>query len=169
MNGLERAEEIGGERAAQRLHFSRGELAENLIERGNGLMPRGPLRLAAQQVFLRHHFEDRADILRHATVHEDQGFLQSFARRRRDAVRPEQGMAGQQAAAAEPVLDVVRLRGDSSMSLMPGQRPPESCQPPPEPPSHSPRIARAATMRRSDSSIGPVSVRIWPVARMQAR
>ncbi len=29
------------------------------------------------------------------------------------------------------------------MSLMPGQTPPESCQPPPEPPSHSPRIARA--------------------------
>jgi len=56
-------------------------------------------------------------------------------------------MAGQQAAAAEPVLDVVRLRGDSLNELMPGQRPPESCQPPPEPPSHSPRIARAATMR----------------------
>ena len=32
---------------------------------------------------------------------------------------------------------------------MPGQRPPESCQPPPDPPIHSPRIARAATMRRS--------------------
>ena len=28
-----------------------------------------------------------------------------------------------------------------SISLMPGQTPPESCQPPPEPPSHSPRIA----------------------------
>ena len=53
-----------------------------------------------------------------------------------------------------------------SMSLMPGQRPPESCQPPPEPPSHSPRMARAATMRRSASAIGPASERICPVARM---
>ncbi len=35
------------------------------------------------------------------------------------------------------------------ISLMPGQTPPESCQPPPEPASHSPRMARAATSRRS--------------------
>ena len=34
---------------------------------------------------------------------------------------------------------------------MPGHTPPESCQPPPDPPSHSPRMARAATRRRSDS------------------
>ena len=39
----------------------------------------------------------------------------------------------------------------------PGQIPPESCQPPPEPPSHSPRIARAATSRRSSSSSPPAS------------
>ena len=54
-----------------------------------------------------------------------------------------------------------------SMSLMPGHSPPESCQPPPEPPSHSPRIALAATMRLSGSSMGPVNERICPVARMQ--
>ena len=53
------------------------------------------------------------------------------------------------------------------MSLMPGQTPPESCQPPPLPPSHSPRIARAATSLRSCSSIPPVREWIWPVARMQ--
>ena len=51
---------------------------------------------------------------------------------------------------------------------MPGQMPPESCQPPPEPPSHSPRIARAATSLRSASVRPPVSDWIWPVARMQA-
>ena len=50
---------------------------------------------------------------------------------------------------------------------MPGQTPPESCQPPPEPPIHSPRIARAATMRRSSSASGPVRLRVWPVARIQ--
>ena len=49
---------------------------------------------------------------------------------------------------------------------MPGQTPPESCQPPPLPPSHSPRMARAATRRRSCSSSEPVSAWIWLVARM---
>ena len=53
------------------------------------------------------------------------------------------------------------------MSFMPGQTPPESCQPPPEPPSHSPSSARARTSRRSCSCSGPVSEAAWPVARMQ--
>ena len=53
-----------------------------------------------------------------------------------------------------------------SISLMPGQIPPESCQPPPDPPSHSPRMARAATSRRSGSARSPVSDATWPVARM---
>ena len=54
------------------------------------------------------------------------------------------------------------------MSFIPGQTPPESCQPPPEPPSHSPRSARARTRRRSSSSSAPSRDRAWPVARMQA-
>ena len=51
-----------------------------------------------------------------------------------------------------------------SINLMPGHTPPESCQPPPEPPSHSPRIARAATNRRSSSPNVPIKPRVWPVA-----
>ncbi len=43
------------------------------------------------------------------------------------------------------------------MSFIPGQTPPESCQPPPEPANHSPRIARAATSRRSCSASCSVS------------
>ena len=46
------------------------------------------------------------------------------------------------------------VAGRRSISLMPGQTPPESCQPPPDPPSHSPRMARAATRRRSCSGEG---------------
>jgi len=46
--------------------------------------------------------------------------------------------------------------------------PPESCQPPPEPPSHSPKMARAATSFRSASLSGPLSEAICDVARMQA-
>ena len=53
-----------------------------------------------------------------------------------------------------------------SMRLIPGQTPPESCQPPPEPPSHSPRIARAVINRWSISSNPPSSAEIWPVARI---
>ncbi len=37
---------------------------------------RRPLRLAAQQVFLGHHLQDRADVLGHAAVDEDQALLQ---------------------------------------------------------------------------------------------
>ena len=46
--------------------------------------------------------------------------------------------------------------------------PPESCQPPPEPPSHSPRIARATTTFASSRSSGPVRLRVWPVARIRS-
>ena len=53
-----------------------------------------------------------------------------------------------------------------SINLMAGHNPPESCQPPPDPPSHSPRMARAATRRRSVSANSPVSEWAWPVARM---
>ena len=53
-----------------------------------------------------------------------------------------------------------------SINLMPGHTPPESCQPPPEPPSHSPKIARAATSRRSSSPNVPTKLRVCPVARM---
>ena len=53
------------------------------------------------------------------------------------------------------------------ISLMPGQTPPESCQPPPEPAIHSPRIARAATSRRSVSCSPPSRFCACPVARMQ--
>ena len=54
-----------------------------------------------------------------------------------------------------------------SISFMPGQTPPESCQPPPDPPNHSPRSARASTRRRSCSCNWPVKAAAWPVARMQ--
>ena len=52
------------------------------------------------------------------------------------------------------------------ISLIPGQTPPESCQPPPDPPIHSPKIARAAITRRSFSSSAPSSEATCPVARI---
>jgi hypothetical protein len=51
--------------------------------------------------------------------------------------------------------------------LIPGQSPPESCHPPPEPASHSPRMARAATKRRR-RRVGPGALRRTPLAAAPA-
>ncbi len=53
------------------------------------------------------------------------------------------------------------------MIFTPGNTPPESCQPPPEPPSHSPRIARATTTGASSGSSIPVRFLDWQVARIK--
>ena len=75
----------------------------------------------------------------------------------------------QQPPAADAELGIAVARpATPSISLMPGQTPPESCQPPPEPPIHSPRIARASDepalvlLQRAGRA-----TRAWPVARMQ--
>ena len=52
------------------------------------------------------------------------------------------------------------------ISFIPGQTPPESCHPPPEPPIHSPKIARAATSLLSFSSSCPVRDLVCPDALM---
>src|ERR1035438_9746545 len=54
-----------------------------------------------------------------------------------------------------------------SLSFMPGHSPPEAFQPPQNPPSHSPRMARAAARRRSVSVNWPVSEWACPVARIE--
>ena len=79
-----------------------------------------------------------------------------------------EAMGRQQAAAADAPLGVSGRPPTPSMSLMPGKIPPESCQPPPEPPSHSPRMARATTTLASSGSSGPVRLRAWPVARIKS-
>ena len=79
-------------------------------------------------------------------------------------------MGRQQAAPADAAIRGRRLGAATPwMSLMPGKIPPESCQPPPEPPSHSPRMARATTTLASSGSSGPVRFRAWPVARIRER
>ena len=90
-------------------------------------------------------------------------------RRRPSPVRGriEQAVSGQESAPADAPFRVgLARRRLPRISLMPGKIPPESCQPPPEPPSHSPRIARATTTRASSRSSGPVRLRVWPVARI---
>ena len=45
---------------------------EDFVEDAERLLPAVPLRLGAEQIFLRHHLEDRPDVLRHAAVDEDE-------------------------------------------------------------------------------------------------
>ena len=60
---------------------------ENAVEHAVGLLPGGPFRLAAQQVFLGDHFQDGPDVLGHAAVDEHERVLQFAARLRRDVGR----------------------------------------------------------------------------------
>ena len=123
--------------------------------------PGAPVHSAsrAQQIFLGDHFQDRADVLGHAAVDQHQALLQVAARvRRRRPVSIEDACGrGSSRPRLTPNSGSPAPASAPSISFMPGQTPPESCQPPPEPPSHSPRIARAATSRRSSSLSGPVS------------
>ena len=55
------------------------QMAHDLVEDAHGLAAPLPLRFGAQQVLLRHHFQDGADVLRHAAVHQHQALLQLLA------------------------------------------------------------------------------------------
>ena len=66
----------------------RQDVVEHCIASLAGL----PFRLAAQQVFFGDHLQDRADVLRHAAVHEHQAVLQLAARLGRDVASVEDAM-----------------------------------------------------------------------------
>ncbi len=140
-----------------------------------------PLVAAAEQILGGDHVEDRADVLRHPAVDQDQ----ALGERLGEASRYDRRLLGDRwpgsvgcsggvwAGSRRPRL--TPHSGSPSgaatpwISLMPGKIPPESCQPPPDPPSHSPRIARATTTLASSGSSGPVRLRVWPVARINKR
>ena len=134
------------------------------LEDPEGLGPAFPFGIAPEEVFLGDHVQDRPDVLGHPAVDQDQALGQpsvelgpspaieagpsriSWAGRSRPRLIPDSGSDGH--------------GGDPRDHLDPGKTPPESCQPPPEPPSHSPRMARATTTgassgRASRSGSGP--------------
>ena len=89
-------------RAAKRLHIARCQL----LQQYRRAMPmascaRVPFGLRAQQIFLGDHLENRADVLRHAAVHQHEALLQSLRVAAEIAIRPENRVARQQAAAAD--------------------------------------------------------------------
>jgi hypothetical protein len=56
--------------------FKRGE---DFIEDAERLPARRSIRGGAQQIFLGHHFQDGADVLRHAAMDEDEAVLEMLA------------------------------------------------------------------------------------------
>ncbi len=52
---------------------------EDFIEDAERFLPALPFGGGAEQIFLRHHLEDRPDVLRHAAVDEDERILQALA------------------------------------------------------------------------------------------
>ncbi len=142
------------------------QLRQNLVEYLDRVAAGCPLVRRTQQIPFGYHLENRADILRHAAVYQDETALQFVARLFGNFGGAENVMYRQQPAAADAEFGITSSAAEPSIIFIPGQTPPESCQPPPLPPSHSPRIARAATSRRSGSVSDPVSDATCPVARM---
>ena len=119
------------------------------IEDSDCLAAAEPLRLAAQQVLLSDHLKNGTDILRHAAVNQHQALLKFLAAFARDFGFVKILWSGSRHPRLMPNSGSPSAARTPWISLMPGHTPPESCQPPPLPPSHSPRMARAATSRRS--------------------
>ena len=74
-----------------------------------GLLAGDPLGTAAQEVFLGDHFQDGADVLRHATVDEDERVLEFLAGVSGDVGVVEHLVGGHEAAAGDAEFRVAFL------------------------------------------------------------
>src|SRR5579872_3157409 len=110
---LDRPEEVAGRRRADSGDVALLQVRENVREHLLRLVARRPLRLRAQQVLLRDHLQDRADVLRHATVDENEALLQARARLVGGLRARQHVVRRQQTAATDPVLRVALARGDA--------------------------------------------------------
>jgi hypothetical protein len=105
-DGLEGTKEIAGGQprhagdipGLQRRH----DVGQDLLR----LLARGPFPFQFEQVLLRHHLQDRSDILRHASMHEDEAVLDRLAGRGRHDVLAEEAVTGKQASARHAVFGV---------------------------------------------------------------
>ena len=106
--------------AADAADVARSQTLDDVVKQGDGLLPRAPFGCAAQQVFLGDHFENGPDVLSHAAVHEHETGLQFGACLGADALEREDGVPGQQAAAADAKLDITLLRVNALNELHAG-------------------------------------------------
>jgi len=104
---LEWPGEIARGECAQPADITALQGLDDLVEDAARLLPAQPLCLRPQQVLLRHHFQDRSDVLRHPPMHEHQAVLQRLPGRRWHLIRAEDAMVGQEAAPADAGFGVV--------------------------------------------------------------
>ena len=93
------------------------QVPHHLVENADGFLPPAPLGLGAQQVFLRHHLQDGADVLRHPAVHQHQALLELLAGLLRHLGQAEDSVIGQQAAAADAEFGIALLRAHAVNQL----------------------------------------------------
>ena len=110
---LDRALEILRGHCADLCDVAVAKRLQDLRENPERLLPSLPLRGGTEQVFLRHHLENRPDVLRHAAVNEHERILQSLARLGGDFVLRENVVRRHQPAARDAVLVIAWLRCDA--------------------------------------------------------
>ena len=165
---LDRPAEIAGGRLAERPDVALPERLDHLVEHPQRILPPVPFLLAAQQVLLGHHLEDRPDVLGHAAVHQDQRIQQRLPRRLGHLVAVEDPVARHQAPAADAELRIALAR----------RHPADQLDPRPDAAGILPAAARAAEplAEQRPREHDPAFVllqragqrRAWPVARMHA-
>src|SRR6185369_14840704 len=74
---------------------------ENSLKNAQHAQPRLPLGLGTEQVFFRHHFENRADVLRHAAMDEHQTILKFLAHGERSLFLFENAMLWHEATSTD--------------------------------------------------------------------
>ena len=117
---LDRTLEILRRHRAHRPDVASAERAENLVENAERLAATFPLGFRAQQILLRHHLQNRTDILRHAAVNEHETLLQLASRFRRGIRSIEHTMARHQATAADAEFRIALAGRDAFNELHPG-------------------------------------------------
>ena len=135
------------------------------------LPARCPFRLGAEQILLRDHVQDRADVLRHAAVDEDEALLQAAARRRRERRSgPRMVWRGSKRPRLTPHSGSPSAAGDALDQLDAG---PDAARVLPAAAGAAQPLAQDRAGATSGVRSLPVErtgqVAAWPVARMHGR
>ncbi len=116
-NRFDRTEKVLGGQFTQFADIPLLQGLEDLVEESDRCLTRVPFLLAAQEVFLRNHLQDRAHVLCHAAVHEHEAVLQLVPRLLADFIGPDERMSGQEAPAADTVFGIAFLGGTTGNDL----------------------------------------------------
>ena len=112
-DGLDRAMEVAGGGGADGGDVRGAKGAEDFVEHAEGLLSSLPFVGRPEEVFFGDHLEDGSDVLSHATMDEDQAFLEGAAGFGRGILVIEDAVLGHEPAAADAEFGVV-LRGEDT-------------------------------------------------------